>query len=88
MASEHTTSEPDLSIPPVDDRIRQISELVKQAHDLNEELLPGLAHLLDDYLDPNIPVTTEDFTRRLLKVFRKSTDNKYEELLKGYSHDE
>jgi len=39
-------------------------------------------------LDPNIPVTTKDFTRRLLKVFRRSTENTFEELLKGYSPNE
>lgn len=88
MASDRAASAPDLGLPPVDDRIGQISQLVKHDHELNEKLLPGLAHLLDDYLDPEVPVTTEDFTRRLLKVFRRSTDNTYEDLLKGYSHNE
>lgn len=88
MASEPTSSEPNLNLPPVDDRIGQISKLVKHDHELNTKLLPGLAHLLDDYLDPKIPVTSEDFTRRLLKVFRRSTDNTYEEILKGYSPNE
>lgn len=75
MASDRAASAPDLGLPPVDDRIGQISQLVKHDHELNEKLLPGLAHLLDGYLDPKVPVTTEDFTRRLLKVFRRSTDN-------------
>jgi len=88
MASDRAAYTPDLALPPVDDRIGQISKLVKHDHELNEKLLPGLAHLLDDYLDPEVPVTTEGFTRRLLKVFRRSTDNTYGDLLKGYSHNE
>lgn len=88
MASDRTASAPDLGLPPVDDRIGQISKLVRNDDELNKILLPGLAHLLDDYLDPKVPVTTEDFTRRLLRVFRRSTDNTYEEFLKRYSHHE
>ena len=88
MALNHASPRPNLNLPSVDGRIEKISNLVQEDDDLNTKMLPGLAHLLDDYLDPKVPVTSEDFTRRLLMVFRKSTDNTYQDLLAGYNDNE
>lgn len=81
-------SQLDIELPPVDDRIARISEAVKQDKALREKELPGLAELLDDYLAPDVPVTPEDFMRRLLHVFRESSDNTYQALPQGYSESE
>ena len=81
-------SQLDNDLPPVDDRIARISEAIKQDKALRENELPGLAELLDDYLAPDVPVTPEDFMRRLLHVFRFSKDNTYQTLLQKYSESE
>ena len=84
----HLSSHIGIELPAVDDRIAKISEAVKQDKALREKELPGFAELLDDYLAPDVPVTPEDFMRRLLHVFRESNDNTYQALLKRYSESE
>ena len=88
MSSEQATSRPNLGLPAVASRFEQISKAVKDDEELNTKVLPGLAKLLDEYLDPEVPVTSEDFIRRLLTVFHHSTDNTYEDVLDGYSDNE
>ena len=78
----------DIDLPPVDDRIARINEAVKQDKALRKHELPGLTELLDDYLAPDVPVTPEDFMRRLLHVFRASSDDTYQVILRRYSESE
>ena len=88
MASELTNAQPNLDLPAVDPRIQHISQVIKDNDKSHSKALPGLADLLDDYLDPKTLVTSEDFIRRLLRVFHHSTDNTYEDILDGYTDDE
>jgi hypothetical protein len=72
---------------PVDGRIKLIADKL-EGNDFAEEV-PGLRQLLDDYIDPAIPVDKIEFHRRLLAVFRDSeTDNTYQHLLAKHTDDE
>ena len=71
----------------VDGRIKIIAKELAQSDFAKE--VPGLKSLLDDYLDPNVPVDKVDFHRRLLQTFKESeTDNTYQDLLAKYTQDE
>ena len=50
--------------------------------------LPGLDTLLTDWLEPEVEVNKLDVSRRLLRVFRDSPDNTYQDLLGKHSPDE
>ena len=79
MSTETAPSSKALDTP-VDDRIKLIAERL-EGNDFAQEV-PGLKKLLDDYIDPDVPVDKVIFHRRLLAVFRDSrTDFTYENLL-------
>ena len=78
---------PSAWVVPVDDRIKLISERLD--HNTFAADVPGLKNLLDDYLDPKIPVEKVDFHRGLLKVFKQSqADNTYQDLLAQHTEEE
>lgn len=69
----------------IDDRIGLIADGLRQ-HEHLQNKLPGLKPLLEDYLDTNNAIGTDDdqegFHRRLLQVFRDSeADSAYEHWL-------
>jgi hypothetical protein len=70
----------------LDDLIRIIANALSDEK-VNADL-PGLKGLLDDYLDPEVPVGGEDFHRRMLRVFHESKDQTYEHLLDEMTPDE
>lgn len=61
-----------------DDRIGLIADGLRD-HEHLQKKLPGLKHLLEDYLDADKAIGTDDdqegFHRRLLQVFRDSDDD-------------
>ena len=57
--------------------------------DFSQKEAPGLKHLLDDYISPDVPVDSVDWRRRMLQVFKESvTDNTYQDLLAQHTDDE
>jgi hypothetical protein len=72
----------------VDERYALIAKALATNHELREKL-PGLKSLLDDYLDRNVDITTEDFYRRVLQTFRDSTaDYTYQDQLASFLPEE
>ncbi|KAI9692203.1 MAG: hypothetical protein M1822_006433 [Bathelium mastoideum] len=63
------------SIPSLQNRVQELGRLVKEPSDLDEKELPDLDRLIDDWYDKDIDVSEEDFTRRILNVFKNSTHN-------------
>ncbi|KIW19682.1 hypothetical protein PV08_00256 [Exophiala spinifera] len=54
-------------------------------NNIDTEELPGLTNLIDDWFDPNVPVTQEQFVRRFLRAFKQSnTDFTYEKIIGDY----
>lgn len=72
-----------------EDRFLQIVEHLRSDVDRNLKQLPGLADLLDDYVNPDVPVSNVDYLQRLMKVFKDSeTDGTYSSILSNYTEDE
>ncbi|KAF8208699.1 hypothetical protein K438DRAFT_1961273 [Mycena galopus ATCC 62051] len=70
--------EPSAASKNVNQRIQIIVDGLEQKSEIREQL-PGLQSLLSDYLSTDREVTSEDFHRRLLEVFRRSPhDTTYE----------
>lgn len=66
---------------PVNDRLNLISEKLDDNPEFRDEGMPGLKKLLDDYTSDQ-GVAQDDFHRRLLKVFKRSTtDGTYSQVL-------
>lgn len=85
MATAQNSGAWDLS---VDERIKLLATTLSENKDLQGKL-PGLSSLLDDYLDDGIPVTQQDFFRRILQVFRDSAvDNTFQRLLDEFTSNE
>ncbi|KAJ9653169.1 hypothetical protein H2198_007631 [Neophaeococcomyces mojaviensis] len=71
------------------DRLKQVIEKVRSDIDLNQNVFPGLADLLDRVVDPNVDVSREESVRGLLQVFWQSrTDATYSDTLAKYLPDE
>ena len=81
---------------PVDDRLQTIADKLAQPEneDFQKTQVPGLKGLLDDYIadidrsDDSKQVDYINFHRRLLKVFKDSKDETYQDLLQKHSEDE
>jgi hypothetical protein len=71
----------------VDERFGLIKDTLEKDADLASQL-PGFHDLLEDYLDDDVEVDNVQFYRRLLKVFRDSPDQTYEQLLQDLSEQE
>ncbi|KAL6411673.1 oxidoreductase [Ilyonectria robusta] len=64
----------------VNDRLGLISDKLDENPEFRDESVPGLKELLDDYTSDN--VAKDDFHRRLLEVFKRSTtDETYSQVL-------
>ena len=61
-----------ISIPSLEDSIKEIGRLVKDPSDLDEAELPGLDVLIDDWYGTNVDVDEGKFMRRILGVFKGS----------------
>jgi hypothetical protein len=72
----------------LDGRLALIRDSLSKHEDSASKALPGLQSVLKDWLAPDIEVDRVDFARRLLKVFKDSTDNTYQDLLGQHSDDE
>lgn len=78
----------------VDSRIREVAKALGEHPEFSDRDVPGLAKLLDDYLDDDVDVNSWDsgridFMRRLLKVFKDSpSDNTYQDLQQYYTQNE
>ncbi|KAI1626658.1 hypothetical protein EDD37DRAFT_620248 [Exophiala viscosa] len=54
-------------------------------HKINDDELPGLTNLIDDWFDPKVDVDEEQFVRRFLHVFKQSgKDFTYEKIIGDY----
>ncbi|KAK5242586.1 hypothetical protein LTS06_011426, partial [Exophiala xenobiotica] len=52
---------------------------------IDDDELPGLGHLIDDWFDPHVPVDEEQFVQRFLRVFKQSDkDFTYEKIIGDY----
>ena len=72
------------SVPSLRDRVQELGRLVKEPSDLDEKELPDLDRLIDDWYDSNIDVSEEQFTRRILNVFKNSTHNEvYDQIMES-----
>lgn len=72
----------------LDARLAHIRDGLARHEDSTKKDLPGLHSLLHDWLAPDVEVDRQDFMRRLLRVFKDSTDNTYQDLLGLHSDDE
>lgn len=73
---------------PVDHRLQLIVDGLKQNSDFATKQLPGFQSLLQDFLNPDVDVDQYALIRRLLKVFKDSNDQTYEDLLGRHNDDE
>jgi hypothetical protein len=71
----------------VDERFGLIKNTLEKDADLASQL-PGFHGLLEDYLEDDVEVDNVQFYRRLLKVYRDSPDQTYEQLLQDLSEQE
>jgi len=54
-------------------------------HKINDDELPGLTDLINDWFDPKVDVDEEQFVRRFLHVFKQSDkDFTYEKIIDDY----
>ena len=52
---------------------------------INDDELPGLGRLIDDWFDPHVPVDEEQFVQRFLHVLKRSNkDFTYEKIIGDY----
>jgi hypothetical protein len=72
----------------LDGRLTLIRDSLSKHEDAASKTLPGLQSVLHDWLAVDIRMDRQDFMRRLLKVFKDSTDNTYQDLLGQHSDDE
>lgn len=72
----------------VDRRLELIANALGDNADFATKELPGFKSLLQDFLSPDVDVDHHDFIRRLLKVFKDSDDNTYQDLLGWHTDDE
>jgi hypothetical protein len=71
-----------------EERLRLIAQGLADNDEIHWKL-PGLRTLLTDYVDPRVDITSADFHRRLLRVFRDSDyDSAYQDNLEKLSPDE
>ncbi|KAJ4165930.1 hypothetical protein NW765_007156 [Fusarium oxysporum] len=71
-------------IPTLQDAVQGLGKLVEDpTSDLDEKELPGLDKLITDWYDEATDVSNEEFTRRILEVFRDSTHNEVYKNVKG-----
>ena len=70
----------DVSLP-IDDRCHEFSESIKKDANLNHEVVPGLAKVLEQI--PENDFTSEDLSKGLLKVFIDSKEPTFEKATKG-----
>lgn len=71
-------------IPTLQDVVQGLGKLVEDpTSDLDEKELPGLDELITDWYDEATDVSNEEFTRRILEVFRDSTHNQVYKNVKG-----
>lgn len=57
-------------------------------HKINDDELPGLKSLIEDWFDPKVDVDEEQFVRRFLHVFKQSDkDFTYEKIVGDYDDD-
>ncbi|KAK4033533.1 putative xylitol oxidase [Parachaetomium inaequale] len=71
-----------------EERLRLIAQGLADNEEIHRKL-PGLRTLLNEYVNPAVPVTSADFHRRLLRVFRDSDyDSAYQDNLEKLSPDE
>ena len=73
----------------VDSRLSLIAESLSKNKDFADKGLPGFHSLLEDYLSPDVDTSDQyDLIRRLLRVFKHSDDNTYQDFLKQHDDDE
>lgn len=72
----------------LDSRLGLIRDCLGQHEDAATKDLPGLQSILHDWLAPDVELDRLDLMRRLLKVFKDSGDNTYQDLLGLHSDDE
>lgn len=73
----------------LDGRLGLIRDSLSKHEDAATKNLPGLQSVLHDWLAPDVEIDRLDFMRRLLKVFKDSSDdNTYQDLLGMHSKDE
>ena len=77
----------DSYVPPIEDRLHNIIGTINDDEEV-EKALPGLAGLLESYVESKGSIDQEDFARRLLLVFKESPDQTYENTLNNYDPDE
>ncbi|UJO21642.1 uncharacterized protein CLAFUR5_09113 [Fulvia fulva] len=74
---------------PMDDRIAIVAKALGKDPDFCKHDVPGLAELLNDYLNPAVEVDRFAFMRRLLRMFRESgSDDTYQKLRDEHTDDE
>lgn len=61
-------------VPLLNDRFIKFSKVIQENETLNKEVVPGLADLLQDEASDHVTVSSEQFARRLLKVFKESKE--------------
>ena len=72
----------------LDNRLGLIRDCLGKHEDAATKDLPGLQSVLHDWLAPDVELDRTDLTRRLLKVFKDSSDNTFQDLLGQHSSDE
>lgn len=72
----------------IDHRLQLIADALGKNAEFAKKELPGFQSLLQDYLSPDIETDKYSLIRRVLKVFKDSSDNTYQDLLGNHADDE
>jgi hypothetical protein len=72
----------------LNDRLSSVLEGLRKNADSTSKELPGLGDLLKEWLAPDVDLDRLNLIRRLLKVFKDSPDNTYQDLLGRHTADE
>lgn len=72
----------------LDHRLQLIVDALGKDTDFEKKELPGFQSLLSDYLSPDVETDKYGLIRRLLKVFKDSSDNTYQDYLGYHTDDE